>query len=151
MSYKQILVGIDLTEEADEVLAAARSVADEQNAKLTSLTVVKPLAHVYGGLDMAPFANGSIAFEKEAVKQALEQLSEMSAKYGIKADNAKVCLGSPAFEIRTLADELGADLIVIGTHGRHGLGLLLGSTANAVLHGVPCDVLAVKIHPLEES
>jgi universal stress protein A len=151
MSYKQILVGIDLTEEADEVLAAARSVADEQNAKLTSLTVVKPLVHVYGSLDMALVTIGSLDFEKEAVKQALAQLSEMSAKYGIKADNTKVCLGSPAIEIRTLAEELEADLIVIGTHGRHGLGLLLGSTANAVLHGVHCDVLAVKIHPLEES
>ncbi len=151
MSYKQILVAIDLTEEADEVLAAARSVADEQNAKLTSLTVVKPLTHVYGGLDLAPLSNGSIAFEKEAVKKTQEQLSEMSAEYKIKAEDATVRLGSPAVEIRTLAEELEADLIVIGTHGRHGLGLLLGSTANAVLHGVPCDVLAVKIHPLEES
>ena len=151
MSYTQILVAIDLKEEADEVLAAARSVADEQNAKLTSLTVVKPLAQVYGSLDMAPVATGSIDFEKEAVKQAWEQLSEMSAEYKIKAEDATARLGSPAFEIRTLAEELKADLIVIGTHGRHGLGLLLGSTANAVLHGVPCDVLAVKIHPLEES
>ncbi len=151
MSYTQILVAIDLTEEADEVLATARSVADERNAKLTSLTVVKPLAQVYGSLDMAPVATGSIDFEKEAVKQAWEQLSEMSAEYKIKAEDATVRLGSPAFEIRTLAEELKADLIVIGTHGRHGLGLLLGSTANAVLHGVPCDVLAVKIHPLEES
>ncbi len=151
MSYKQILVAIDLTEEADEVLAAARSIADEQNATLTSLTVVKPLAHVYGGLDMAPFATGSIDFEKEAVKQVRAQLSEMSAEYKIKAEDVTVRLGSPAFEIRTLAEELEADLIVIGTHGRHGLGLLLGSTANAVLHGVHCDVLAVKIHPSEES
>ena len=38
-----------------------------------------------------------------------------------------------------------ADLIVLGTHGRHGLGLLLGSTASGVLHGCPCDVLTVRI------
>jgi universal stress protein A len=126
-------------------------VTDEQNAKLTSLTVVKPLAHVYGGLDMAPFATGYVDFEKDAVKQAWTQLSEMSAEYKIKTEDIKVRLGSPAVEIRTLAEELEADLIVIGTHGKHGLGLLLGSTANAVLHGVHCDVLAVKIHPSEES
>ena len=35
--------------------------------------------------------------------------------------------------------------LVVGSHGRHGLALLLGSTANAVLHGAPCDVLAVRI------
>jgi universal stress protein A len=34
---------------------------------------------------------------------------------------------------------------VVGSHGRHGLALLLGSTANDVLHGAPCDVLAVKL------
>ena len=151
MSYKQILVGIDLTEEADEVLAAARSLADQQTAKLTSLTVVKPLTHVYGGLDLAPISNGSIAFEKQATDQAQQQLNEISREYKIEPADTNVRLGSPAFEIRTLAEKLEADLIVIGTHGRHGLGLLLGSTANAVLHGVSCDVLAVKIHPSEES
>jgi len=35
--------------------------------------------------------------------------------------------------------------IVVGSHGRHGLALLLGSTANDILHGAPCDVLAVRL------
>jgi universal stress protein A len=151
MSYTQVLVAVDITAEADEVLAAARAATDGHNAKLTSLTVVKPFIQAYGGLDMAPIAAGTITFEEEAMKQAQRQLTEMSARYEINAENTKVRLGSPAFEIRTLAGELEADLIVIGTHGRHGLGLLLGSTANAVLHGTSCDVLVVKIHPLEES
>jgi universal stress protein A len=37
------------------------------------------------------------------------------------------------------------DLVVVGSHGRHGLSLLLGSTANGVLHGAGCDVLAVRV------
>jgi universal stress protein A len=53
--------------------------------------------------------------------------------------------GNPSDETHNLAKEIQADLIVIGTHGQSGLKLLLGSTANAVLHGVKCDVLAVKI------
>jgi universal stress protein A len=44
-----------------------------------------------------------------------------------------------------MAVERGADLIVIGSHGRHGLQLLLGSTANGVLHLSECDVLAVRV------
>jgi len=44
-----------------------------------------------------------------------------------------------------LAEKINADLIVLGTHGRHGLGLMLGSTANAVLHGAPCNVLTVMV------
>ncbi len=151
MAYGRILVAVDLTEEADEVLAAARSVADEQEGHLQSVTVVKPLTQAYGGLDLAPVSGGALAFENEALRQARQQLVEISAEHGIDAGDVLVRLGSPAFEIRTLADEVQADLIVIGTHGKHGLGLLLGSTANAVLHGVPCDVLAVKIHPLTKQ
>jgi len=37
------------------------------------------------------------------------------------------------------------DLVIVGSHGRHGVRLLLGSTANAVLHGAECDVLAVRV------
>jgi universal stress protein A len=54
-------------------------------------------------------------------------------------------MGNPADEIHNMANEIQADLIVIGKHGQSGLKLLLGSTANAVLHGVNCDVLAVKV------
>ena len=42
-------------------------------------------------------------------------------------------------------ERLKADLIIVGSHGRHGVRLLLGSTANAILHGAKCDVLAVRI------
>ncbi len=54
-------------------------------------------------------------------------------------------VGRPGSEIRRQAEENDADLIVIGSHGRHGIQLLLGSTANSVLHGAACDVLAVRI------
>ena len=57
-------------------------------------------------------------------------------------------LASPdwtATEIHAYADEAGVDLIVLGTHGRHGWRLMMGSTANAVLHGTHCNVLAVRI------
>ena len=48
-----------------------------------------------------------------------------------------------------MAEELGTDLIVVGSHGRHGLALLMGSTANGVLHGANCDVLAVRVGKLK--
>ena len=44
-----------------------------------------------------------------------------------------------------LAEQLDVDLIVVGSHGRYGLALLMGSTANGVLHGASCDVLAVRV------
>jgi universal stress protein A len=44
-----------------------------------------------------------------------------------------------------LAKAINADLIVAGTHGKQGLDLLEGSTANALLHGAPCDSLSVRV------
>ena len=57
--------------------------------------------------------------------------------------------GLPADEIKSEAEALNADLIVVGSHGRKGLGLLLGSTATGVLHGAKIDVLTVRISPPE--
>ncbi|XOV83351.1 MAG: universal stress protein [bacterium] len=149
MPYKNILVAVDLTDEATEVLAAAQNVASENSARLSACSIIRPLARTYGGLDMANVVSG-MPFEEEMRSQASGKLIKLGDEFGVKSGDVYVRMGSPAAEIRALAEELGADLIVIGTHGRQGLGLLLGSTANAVLHGVGCDVLVVKIHPDED-
>ena len=64
---------------------------------------------------------------------------------GIDDKHHHIVLGKPEVEIHASAKELGADLIVVGSHGRYGLALLMGSTANGVLHGASCDVLAVRV------
>ncbi len=145
MSYQHILVAVDLSDESSQVLEKARVTADNHSAKLSLISVVKPLTQVYGGLDLAPIANGSLSFEEEAIKQVTEQLNDIAKVYRVEEADIYVQLGVPAHEIRGAANKLEADLIVMGTHGRHGLGLLLGSTANGVLHGVGCDVLAVRV------
>jgi universal stress protein A len=53
--------------------------------------------------------------------------------------------GVPKQEIIHIAEQQQVDLIVLGSHGRHGLALLLGSTANAVLHYAKCDVMAIRL------
>jgi universal stress protein A len=145
MGYHHILAAIDLTEEARDVLARARALADEHQARLSVCTVVKPLTHVYGGLDMMAYTQASVNFEEEAVKQSRAQIEAEAARVGVGADDVHVTLGGPASQIVATAEALGADLIVIGSHGKHGLGLLLGSTANAVLHHATCDVLTIRI------
>ena len=151
MSYKHVLIAVDLTDEAEEVMTAARNVTSGSGAKVHLLTVIRPLARIYGGLDMAPMAANALTFEEEAIKQAEKQLTALGGVFDVAAEDTHVRVGAPAAEIRAFAEEHEIDLIVMGTHGRHGLGLLLGSTANAVLHGVPCDVLAVKVQPMEVS
>jgi universal stress protein A len=145
MGSRHVLAAVDLSEEAAQVLDKARDIAAASGATLSVVSVVRPILQVYGALDMAPIAIGGISFEQQALDQATTQIRTLGARYGIPEPRAHVFLGTPAADVRALASQIGADLIVVGTHGRHGLGLLLGSTANAIIHGVTCDVLAVRM------
>lgn len=145
MAYRHIMAGVDVTQEASQVLERARDLAREHGARLSVCTVVKPLTQVYGGLDMMAYTQASVNFEQEAAKQARAQVQTVAAQYDVGADDVHVYIGAPASQVVEAAEVLGADLIVIGSHGKHGLGLLLGSTANGVLHRAGCDVLTVRI------
>ena len=61
----------------------------------------------------------------------------------------RIEIGTIKSEIVRVANELGADLIVLGGYERHGLALLLGSTESSILNAAPCDVLAVRLNPLD--
>jgi len=144
MAYRHILAAVDLSEESRQVLDRARAEADQHGARLSLLSVVKPLTQVYGGIDIAPLA-GAGSLQEQAMEQAQARIRELAGRFRVAAEDAHVLLGAPAHDIREFARTAAVDLIVIGTHGRHGLGLLLGSTANGVLHGVDRDVLVVRV------
>jgi len=141
MSYEHILVAVDLTEECDPVIKRAVTLAGD-TAKLSLVHIVEPMAMAFGGdvpMDLSQL-------QQQQFDQAKERLERLIAKYPtLKKDQSHLTYGQPRQEIHHLAKEQGCDLIVVGSHGRHGLALLLGSTANDVLHGAPCDVLAVKL------
>ena len=145
MTYKTILVAVDATDEAEDVVRAARGVAADRNSTISAVTVIRPMADFYANLYSTLEDSADIAIEARAVERATEWLSDLVKRYEIDPGGVNVAVGTPAVEVRRLAEKIGADVIVLGTHGRHGLGLMLGSTANAVLHGAPCDVLAVKV------
>jgi universal stress protein A len=145
MGYKHVLAAVDLSDEANQVLREAKQVAEDHGAKLSIISVIKPLTQVYGGLDMAAYTQSSVNFEREAQAQAVEKLTAVGAELGVAADDIIAAIGAPAPQVVDSAKDLSADLIVIGSHGKHGLGLLLGSTANGVLHHAECDVLTIRI------
>jgi universal stress protein A len=77
--------------------------------------------------------------------EAKKRLHKLAVELSVSEDNVWLEMGSPKAEIVRVAEENKVDLIVVGSHGRHGLALLLGSTANGVLHHTRCDVLAVRL------
>lgn len=150
MSYKNVLVALDLTEESDQVVERARHIAERDGARVSLVHVVKPIEHVYGGFGAVglagDFSSQMATLEEQAVSHAHEQLQKIGSELNVPAERIFVPVGAASREIHHLVETEEMDLIVIGSHGRHGLGLLLGSTANAVLHGAQCDVLAVRVN-----
>ncbi|MDR9437565.1 MAG: universal stress protein [Thiohalophilus sp.] len=147
-SYKNILLALDLSDEADQVLERASELISQETARLTLLHVVEPIVteNSYDLITTLP-----ADFEESLYKQADTFLQRKRADFHLNSASVRVEAGSVKSEILRVAEGMKADLILVGTHGRHGVGLLLGSTANAVLHGTPCDVLAVRITPDESG
>ena len=143
-AYRHVLLATDFTDEALHVGARAKEIAQRYGARLTLVHVIEQVV-VSPGYDLLPVLP-EVPDEvlQTSSQEALRRLAE---RLEVQDAGQRVIIGVSTKEgILEAARELGADLIVIGSHGRHGLALLLGSTANAVLHGAPCDVLAVRIH-----
>lgn len=141
MLYSHLLVAVDLIDECRGVADHAMSLAKALDAKLTLLHVVEPLAMAYGGdvpMDLS-------MLQQQQFDQARERMQAFAGDYDLPEDRLQIAFGHPRQEIHRVSTEQNCDLIVVGSHGRHGLALLLGSTANDVLHGAPCDVIAVRL------
>ncbi len=139
--YTKIMLAVDLTEESNVVASRAVALAAASSAELHLVHVIEPLSLAYGG--DVPMDLSSV--QEQIQEQAKSHLRDFGARLQIAAEKQHLIFGRPESEIHRVAEEENADLIVVGSHGRHGLALLLGSTANGVLHGASCDVLAVRV------
>lgn len=142
-----MLVAVDLTEESLPVIERAQALAAASSAKLDLVHVIEPLSLAYGG-DI-PMDVSSV--QDQIHEQAKRHLGEFANTHNIPDERQHLIFGRPDSEIQRLASELDADIIVVGSHGRQGFALLLGSTANGVLHGASCDVLAVRVGQAQDD
>ncbi|MEZ5524734.1 MAG: universal stress protein [Pseudomonadales bacterium] len=139
--YRHILLAVDLSDESLTVAERAAALAQQSSAKLSMVHVIEPINFAYGGdipMDLT-------TIQDQLDEYAHEKMAEFAKPYNIGPENQHIAVGLPQNEIHRIAKELQVDLIVVGTHGRHGLSLLLGSTSNGVLHGAECDMLAVRV------
>ncbi|WP_049721952.1 universal stress protein [Gilvimarinus polysaccharolyticus] len=144
-SYQHILVGLDLTRESSDILRKAINLAQACGAKLTVAHVIEPLTFAYGG-DM-PIDLSEVQDQLQI--KAEQELLRLIGHIDYPVEQEHVLLGQPATELHYLAKQIEADLIAVGSHGRKGFALLLGSTSNSVLHGASCDVLAIRVERQE--
>lgn len=147
MNYQHVLLTLDYSEHVNDVLEKGKSIAELNSAKLT-------LLHVLDNIPMPQIAYGTeIDLTKPTDDKLLEsekhKFTRLADKLGIQQDCRRLIWGNPKQEIIRIAEQEQVDLIVVGSHGRHGLALLLGSTANAILHHAKCDVMAIRLQDEE--
>jgi universal stress protein A len=141
--YQHILLAADFSEQGIYVAEKARSLAYRYQAKFSIIHVLDniPMPDTNYGT-VVPLGQDSSDDLLEAEKAKLMQFGN---QLNVDMANRWMLWGVPKQEIIHIAEQEQVDLIVVGSHGRHGLALLLGSTANSVLHYAKCDVLAIRL------
>ena len=141
-TYKHLLIGLDLSPESQQVVDRVKQLFADREVKISVCHILEPLAFTYGGdipVDLSDV-------QSQLEQQARERLAKLAQEINVPTEDQHIVLGQPANEMHRMARESDVDLIIVGSHGRHGLALIFGSTSNSVPHGAQCDVLAVRIN-----
>ncbi|MGM0440763.1 MAG: universal stress protein [Chlamydiota bacterium] len=146
--YNHILVACDLINDDDRpVIERAIEISKASGAKVSLLHVIEDLYNYGSPWEIENNTEWQMEFEKNAA----EKLTALALNWGIPSQQQIIAHGPIRSTIHQVAANNQADLIIVGSHGKHGLGLLLfGSTANSVLHHTTCDVLAVHVSQSSE-
>ncbi len=148
--YTRIVVGIDESELATKALRHAVVLAKKTGARLFAVTSTEPSVLVTAGAEFVAVDTGAIVADLEEIKAKSAQATLAAAEAlvageGLTIEKIHVPSSVAADAILKTAEQQGADLIVMGSHGRRGLGrLLLGSQAAEVLARTTVPVLVVK-------
>src|SRR5207247_7313488 len=150
--YTHILVALDGSEVAEQVLPHVEALGEKFGSRITLLRAILPpalpLMETPMGLPVTPYTAEVYVEAAEAERQAasdyLRQVGDRLRKRGFQVEE-ELQDGPAAAVIVERAGALGVDLIAMTTHGRGGLErLLLGSVAEEVMRKAPCPVLLVR-------
>lgn len=140
--YRHLLLAVDFSSTTDQIVDKGVALARLLDARISLVHVVE-----FAQIDLSNelVMPQELELDQELLALAETRLGKLAEQHGLGDQPRFVRQGSTKREILQLAEEQKVDLIVVGSHGRSGIQLLLGSSANAVLHGAPCDVLAVRV------
>ncbi len=139
----RILVGTDFSETFRDALAYGTAFARQFGAELLLLNAIYPQYYA-ANADYFPFDYGSLLDEtRREAEKGMDEI-EKSGSLGNISFRGRIEKGHPGEALVRVAEEEGADLIVVSTHGRTGLPhVLIGSTAQHVVRHANCPVLVI--------
>lgn len=144
--YAHILVAVDFSPHSNLALARAVETARSHDAKLSLIHTVENIS--YPSLDYDPLMVDPAEFmeiDQQVFDKAVARLKKLASSLEYPDVQQQVLWGAPKSTILSFAEAQAVDLIVTGSHGRHGIARLLGSTATAIANSASCDVLVVKL------
>lgn len=137
-----MLLAVELNEAGDrEPAQKALELTKQFGSRLSLVHAIEHISSYGAAYGVAVGAD----IEEMLQENAKEKMREFAKTLNVPKPDQIIKFGPARFVILEEAERINADLIIIGSHGRHGIRLLLGSTANAVLHGAMCDTLAVRL------
>jgi len=139
--YKRVLVAVDLSEHSDRVVNQAQVIANAFQAEMSLLHVVEYVPVEPMGEALLP----AVDIEDELVEGARRRMDELAERAGIPEVDRRVENGTIKSELVRVAEEISADLVILGSRERHGVAVLLNLTEDTILHAAPCDVLAIRL------
>ena len=146
--YKRILIPVDGSETANKALVTALQLARETGGRVRLVHVVEELAYLSGYTEFGGYSGELITAIRETGTKLLNDAMAIAQAAGVEADNLLLDNfgGRLAEVVADAAKQWNADLIVLGTHGRRGVGrALLGSGAEQIIRLAPVPVLVVRL------
>lgn len=147
MAYRKILVPVDGSRTSKAGLREAIELAKGQGAKLQLVNVADQHYIALMGLESSTGMNAMMESTKQAGRSILKNAQAAARKAGVEANSVllETLTGPAADPIIKQARKWGADLIVLGTHGRRGVRrLLMGSDAEQIVRYAPVPVMLVR-------
>ncbi|PCJ25884.1 MAG: hypothetical protein COA96_06455 [SAR86 cluster bacterium] len=143
--FRKLLLALDLNSESELLIGRVLQMCRDELDRLHVVHVIEEGMHNAMPTDLEAVCNPHVQrmFDHTAIR-----LREVLTRNGLKISSDKIFLvhGEPSFEIKKLAREINADLVIVGSHSKHGdIMHLPGSTTNCVMQGISSDVIAVKI------
>lgn len=140
--YQRILLALDLHPDNDKT--TEKRALDIRHDTGAQLFLVHAVEHIssYGAAFAYPVLSD---LETHLLQEATSQLEQKARELDVNDSDHFIEVGSVKPVIIDVALKIDADMIIVGSHTRHGYHLLFNNTADSLLHDSPCDVLAVKL------